>query len=164
MRTRRSFITWCLGALTLVATASASPAVGAGESKIRLALVVSKDSPINDISFYDLKRLYKGEPINVAGKRLVPLNLAPMSDDRVHFDQAVLGMNPENVSRYWIDRKIRGQSGPPKSLEAADLVQRVVTRLDGGIGYVRASDIKADVKVIRVDGKSPKDSGYPVEF
>ena len=164
MRTRRSFITWCLGALTLVATASASPAVGAGESKIRLALVVSKDSPISEISFFDLKRLYKGEPINVAGKRLVPLNLAPMSDDRVHFDQAVLGMNPENVSRYWIDRKIRGQSGPPKSLEAADLVQRVVMRLDGGIGYVKASDVKGDVKVLRVDGKGPKDSGYPVEL
>jgi hypothetical protein len=164
MRTRRSFITWCIGGLALVATASASPAVGAGESKIRLALVVSKDSPVNDISFYDLKRLYKGEPVNVAGKRLVPLNLAPMSDDRVRFDQAVLGMSPEDVTRYWIDRKIRGQSGPPKSLDAADLLQRVVTRLDGGIGYVRANNIKPDVKVLRVDGKSPKDAGYPVEF
>jgi hypothetical protein len=82
----------------------------------------------------------------------------------VRFDQAVLGMTPERVSRYWIDRKIRGQSGPPRALDSADLVQRVVARLDGGIGYVRMNELKADVKVVRVDGKSPKDSGYPVEF
>ncbi|MFZ5891031.1 MAG: hypothetical protein ACOY0T_08270 [Myxococcota bacterium] len=163
MRTQRSFITWTLGTLALVATASASPALSAGE-KVRFALVVAKDSPVNDISFYDLKRLYKGEMVNVAGKRLVPLNLAPSTDNRVRFDQAVLGMNPESVSRYWIDRKIRGQSGPPKALEAADLVQRVVVRLDGGIGYVRVNEIKPDVKVVRIDGKTPKDGGYPVEF
>ena len=163
MRTRRSFMTWCLFSLTLVATASASPALNAGE-KVRFALVVAKESPIADVSFYDLRRVYKGEAVNVAGKRLVPLNLTPASDNRVRFDQAVLGMTPEAVSRYWIDRKIRGQSGPPKALDAPDLVQRVVARLDGAIGYVRANEVKAGVKVVRIDGKTPRDSGYPIEY
>lgn len=162
MRTRRSFIAWSLGVLTLVATASASPALDAGE-KVRFALVVAKDSPISDITFHELKRLYKGEVVNVAGKRLVALNLPASSDHRVRFDQAVLGMNPENVSRYWIDRKIRGQSGPPKTLDGPDLVRRVVTRLDGGIGYVRVSEVRPEVKVLRVDAKSPNDNGYPIE-
>ena len=163
MRTRRSLLAWSLGALTLVATASASPALDAGE-KVRFALVVAKDSPVSDISFHDLKRLYKGEVVNVAGKRLVPLNLSASSDHRVRFDQALLGMNSETVSRYWIDRKIRGQSGPPKTLDGPDLVQRVVARLDGGIGYVRLSEVKPDVKVLRVDGKTPKDAGYAIEY
>jgi hypothetical protein len=163
MRTRRSFITGSLGALVVVATASASPTLEAGE-KVRFAIVVAKDSPVSDIAFYDLKRLYKGDPVNVSGKRLVPLNLPAASDARVRFDQAVLGMNAETVSRYWIDRKIRGQSPPPKALEGPDLVQRVVARLDGAIGYVRLSEVKADVKVLRVDGKTPKDAGYAIEY
>jgi len=163
MGNRRSFIALFLGALAVVATASASPALEAGE-KVRFAIVVAKDSPVNDISFYDLKRLYKGDPVNVGSKRLVALNLPASSDARARFDQAVLGMNPETVSRYWIDRKIRGQSAPPKALEGPDLVQRVVTRLDGAIGYVRLSEVKAEVKVVRVDGKTPKDSGYSIEY
>jgi hypothetical protein len=162
MRTRRSLLAWSLGVLTLVAAASASPALDAGE-KVRFALVVAKDSRVSDISFHDLKRLYKGEVVNVAGKRLVALNLPASSDHRMRFDRALLGMNPETVSRYWIDRKIRGQSGPPKTLESPDLVQRVVARLDGGIGYVRVSEVKPDVKVLRVDGKTPKDGGYAIE-
>ena len=160
---RRSLLASCLGLLTLSAWTSAATSVDA-EPKLRLAVVVAKDSPISEISIYDLKRLYKGETINVAGKRLVPLNLAPLSKERVGFDQAVLGMNPENVTRYWIDRKIRGQSGPPKTVDGADLLQRVVGRLDGAVGYVKVSDLRPEVKAIRIDGRGPKDSGYPVEY
>jgi hypothetical protein len=164
MGTRRSFFICCVGLVAVAATAAAGPALGAGQGKVRLAVVVAKDSPIDDISFYDLKRLYQGETINVAGKRLVALNLPPMSEDRVRFDRAVLGMAPEVVARYWIDRKIRGQPGAPKSLETSDLVQRVVMRLAGGIGYARIADLKPDVKALRVDGKTLKDGGYPVEY
>ena len=71
-------------------------------------------------------------------------------------------MTPEVVARYWIDRKIRGDSGPPKPIESADLLQRVVTRLDGAIGYVSATAVRPDVKVIQIDGKGPNDSGYPL--
>jgi hypothetical protein len=152
----------CVGLAGVAAMAAAAPVLGG--QKVRLAIVVAKDSPISDISFYDLKRLYQGEAVNANGKRLVPLNLSPQSEDRVRFDRAVLGLSPENVSRYWIDRKIRGQSGAPKSLESSDLVQRVVLRVDGAIGYARLSALKPDVKVLRVDGKTPKDSGYSVEY
>jgi hypothetical protein len=160
---RRSLLASCLSLLALCALTSVAASVDA-EQKLRLAVVVAKDSPISDISIYDLKRLYKGETINVAGKRLVPLNLASSSKERVAFDQTVLGMNPENVSRYWIDRKIRGQSGPPKTIDAPELLQRVVGRLDGAVGYVKASELRPEVKAIRIDGKGPKDSGYPVEY
>lgn len=164
MATRRSFITCCLGLIAIAATAAAAPALGAGQGKVRLAIVVAKDSPLEDISFYDLKRLYQGETTNVAGKRLAALNLPPLSEDRVRFDHAVLGMAPDAVARYWIDRKIRGQSGAPKALDTSDLVQRVVTRLSGGVGYARVGDVKPGVKVLRVDGKTPSDSGYPIEY
>lgn len=161
MRTRRSFLTWSVGALA-ICTTGASRAAAA--QKVRFAIVVAKDSPISDIAFFELKRLYKGETVNAAGKRLLPLNWLPLSDQRIRFDQAVLGMNPEAVSRYWIDRRIRGQSGAPRSLEGPDLVQRVAARLDGGICYVQVSDVRADVKIVRVDGKAPRDPNYPIEY
>jgi len=161
MRTRRGLMLLGLQVLGLLGMAGASQPAIAGEP-VRFALVVAKSSPVGDISFYDLKRLYMGEPLNVAGTRLVPLNAPPSSDSRTRFDHAVLGMSPEVVSRYWIDRKIRGQSGAPKSIETPELLQRVVARLDGAIGYVRISELQDEVKVVRVGGKAPNEPGYPV--
>ena len=112
MKTRRSFLTACLGVSCLVATSGVTSPVGAGVAKTRLAIVVSKDSPVSDISFYELKRLYLGEKINASGKRLLPLNLTPNFPERGAFDRTVLGMSPEAIARYWVDRKIRGDSGP----------------------------------------------------
>jgi hypothetical protein len=164
MKTRRSFLTACVGLSCLVATSGVATPVGAGEAKTRLAIVVAKDSPVSDISFYELKRLYLGERINAAGKRLLPLNLTPASRERGAFDKTVLSMSPEAIARYWVDRKIRGDSGPPKTIEPLDLLQRVVARLDGAIGYAPVNEMRPEVKALRIDGKGPNDSGYPLEF
>lgn len=164
MKTRRSFLTACVGISCLVATSGVTTPVGAGEAKTTLAIVVAKDSPVSDISFYELKRLYLGELVNASGKRLLPLNLTPATRERSGFDKTVLGMSPEVIARYWVDRKIRGDSGPPKSIEPLDLLQRVVARLDGAIGYAPANAIRPELKAIRIDGKAPGDSGYSLEF
>lgn len=164
MKTRRSFLSACVALSCLVATAGVTTPVGAGEAKTRLAIVVSKDSPVSDISIFELKRLYLGERINASGKRLLPLNLTPASRERGAFDKTVLSMSPDAIARYWIDRKIRGDSGPPKTIEPLDLMQRVVARLDGAIGYAPVNEIRPELKVIRIDGKAPGDNGYPLEF
>jgi hypothetical protein len=163
MVSRRGLVTRWLALPVVLVAGTVSPTLGAREP-VRFALIVAKDSPISDLAFYDLRRLYQGEAINANGRRLTPLNFPTKTENRQRFDQAVLGLAPDAVSRYWIDRRIRGQSGPPKSIDSADLMQRVVARLDGGIGYVRLSEVRPDVKVLRIDGKAPKDSGYRVEF
>jgi hypothetical protein len=157
-----------LGVLTAVTAAllTATPTVSgyAGQANA-FAVVVAKGSPIDDLSIHDLKHLYMGDLINgPGGKRLVPLALPTNSADRMAFDKAVLGMSAEQAARFWVDRKIRGQSGAPKSLDSADLVQRVVSKLDGGIGYVPIGQVTKDVKIVRVDGKAPGDGGYRVVF
>ena len=163
MLKRRTWIAGCLSLPALLVPTSTATSVDADEPKRRIAVVVAKDSTISELSLHDLKRLYKGEPINAEGKRLVPINLAAHSKERIAFELAVLGMTSESVARYWIDRKIRGQSGPPKTIDAADLMQRVVGRLEGSIGYVTLDQIRPEVKAIRIDGRGPRDGGYPVE-
>src|SRR5690606_14980324 len=70
------------------------------------------------------------------GKRIVPFNFPAKHEVRVAFDEAVLSMDPDAVARYWIDRKIRGGNPPPKQIQNAELVVRLVEKLDGAIGYV----------------------------
>src|SRR5262245_51350758 len=75
----------------------------------KLVLVVVRGSRVTSISRSDLRRCFLGEQVSAAGKPLVPFNATANSPERTGFDKAVLGMTPDEVGRFWIDRKIRGE-------------------------------------------------------
>jgi hypothetical protein len=159
---RRIFVTGCL--LAAAALVVGTPTTAVADAKIRLVVVVAKNSPLREISMRDLRRLYSGEYVSGPdGDKVIPIALPAGSPDRVAFDRAVLNMSPEQVARYWVDRKIRGQSGPPKSIDSPSVLQRVVAQIKASIGYVRVSDLRDDVRVLPVDGKGPNDADYPLE-
>ena len=68
------------------------------------------------------------------------------------------------MSRFWIDRKIRGLAGPPRALDSLSQLLSLVAHTSGGIGYARPGRLSAEVRVIRVAGKLPSDPGYPLAF
>lgn len=157
---RRAIVCGAVGLLGL--TFQVVPA-GAERKNEPLAVVVANDSSLGDLSFYRLSRLYRGDAMEApGGKKLLPLNRGSTTAERVGFDQSVLGMTPEEAARYWIDRRIRGQSGAPKAVDPASVLQKVVARLPGAISYVRVSELSSQMKVVTIDGKSPGDAGYPI--
>jgi ABC-type phosphate transport system substrate-binding protein len=163
MNTRK--IVGCL-LLVVVITAvmsSTGPSLRASE-RVPLAVIVSKTSPLSELSSAQLTRMYMGDLVDNGGRRLIPLNRAISSEEREQFDRVVLGKSPDEMARYWIDRKIRGQSGAPKAVEPVDVYARVIAKLDGAIGYVHVNDVRDDVKVLRIDGKSPTEHGYPIRY
>jgi hypothetical protein len=129
-----------------------------------LAVIVAKNSGLSELSSAQLTRMFMGDLVDTGGRRLIPLNRAITTEEREEFDRVVLGKSPDEMARYWIDRKIRGQSGAPKAVEPVDVYERVIAKLDGAIGYVRVGQLRGDVKVIRIDGKSPTDRGYPIRY
>ncbi len=158
MRTRRSFF---LGALSC-ALLALGPESAARADGNELAVVVGTDSSVGGLSFHELKQLYMGRKLRTPdGKWMVPLNRKPDDLERIGFDHSVLGMSPEVVRRYWIDRKIRGQSGPPTSVKSTALILRLVDKVPGAIGYVPVSEAKG-VKVVSIDGKKPGEAGYAI--
>jgi hypothetical protein len=161
--TRRAALGLSFG-LLLTCVSSSATSIAADAPKRVLAIVVARDSSIVGMSFYDLKRAFMGESTAVSGARLVPLNFTPNSRERIAFDTAVLKMSPEEVARYWIDRKIRGLPGSPRAVAPVDVLMKVVSRLPGAVSYVDVRDVSADVKVISIDGKLPSDPGYPLTF
>jgi hypothetical protein len=132
---------------------------------VALAIIVSPESKLTNISVADLQRVFQSERLtDPDGSKLIPLNHPPKTVDRVGFDLVVLGMDPEAVGRFWIDRKIRGGSGPPRTVESLATLRRVVEKLPGAIGYIRPDQLSSEVRAIRVDGKLPEDPGYPVRY
>lgn len=133
--------------------------------RIVLAVVVARGSSLQDLSLAELRRVFTSEgDSDPSGQRYVPFNHPPHTTDRAGFDKVVLGMSPDEVSQFWIDRKIRGLPGPPRSVDSLSLLLRLIARLPGGIGYARPAQLTSDVRAVRVNGKLPNDAGYPLVF
>lgn len=123
-------------------------------------VIVGKGVPIEDISFGDLRRAFLGLPTVVNGVRLVPLNQQPASSARVKFDERVLNLRPDRVGDFWVNRRIRDQSAPPRTASSPPLAAKVAASLPGAITYVLAEDLNQGVKTLSVDGKPPTANNY----
>jgi len=128
----------------------------------RLVVVVAKGSKLTNISRSDLKREFLGETPSDDDAVLVPFNAPPSTAERTGFDRRVLGMSADEVGRYWVDRKVRGQSGAPRSLPSSAHIAKVVAKFPRAIGYLPVSELTADVQAVRIDGVAYTDSRYSI--
>lgn len=123
-----------------------SPPTLAVEEEI--VVVVNQSNPVRAAGRDTLRPIFQTTRTEWYGKSAVPVNLPEDSPLRQRFDMAVLGLDPDGVARYWIDRKIRGGERPPRKVTSPSAVLRIVGQEAGGIGYVAAGDVNASVKVI----------------
>jgi len=153
---------FCCALLCLLPSAERS---ARASDRVILAVVVARGSAVQDLSLSQVKRIFTNEgDTDSSGQRYVPFNHPPHTTDRAAYDQIVLGMSADEVSQFWIERKIRGLAGPPRSVDSLSLLLRVIARLPGAIGYARPSQLAGDVRAIRVNGKLPNDPAYPLAF
>jgi hypothetical protein len=126
-----------------------------------LLVIVGNATGMTDISLAMLRRAFQSEPTTIpSGKRLIPLNHSIGSPERTLFDRAVLGLEPDEVGHFWINRRIRDEGLPPRTLPSLDMAVRVVATMPGAITYARSNAAVTGVRVLRVDGKLPTDPGY----
>ncbi len=125
-----------------------------------LVVIASIKMTLTSISRSDLRRLFSGEPVTVAGKPLVPFAASPASKERIFFDKTILNLSPEQMTKYWIDRRIRGQSSAPRSAPIPEIVVKAVASVPNAIGYVPASFPLMGVRAIAIDNKRAVDPSY----
>lgn len=133
---------------------------GARADGVKLVVVVAKGSGVTNLSRSDLRRCFLSEPVSAGGKQLVPFNASPNSRERTAFDRAVLGMSPDEVGRFWIDRKVRGQSAAPRSLPSNAHIAKVAAKFPGAISYLPVDALTADVQAVAIDGVAYTDPRY----
>jgi ABC-type phosphate transport system substrate-binding protein len=111
---------------------------------------VNPSSSITSMSASELAEIYDGSRHTWAnGQTVVAFNLPAKQALRVEFDHAVLRMSPDQVSRYWIDQRIRDGSKPPRQVGEPGLVVKLVARLPGAIGYAPAGSVTGtEVRIV----------------
>jgi hypothetical protein len=126
-----------------------------------LLVVVSARSGVHDVSTAALRRIFQGLPTEFeGGKRYIPLNHATGTPARAQFDRAVLGLEPTQVGPFWIDRRIRDESPPPRTIPSPELALRIAASLPGAITYVYPELLNTTVRALTVEGKSAGQAGY----
>jgi ABC-type phosphate transport system substrate-binding protein len=143
MTTRRSL---CAFLLALPALTWSSGSQAGGEV---LAVIVNKANPARELSQNELRPIFQTtKKAWSSGEDAVPINLPEDSSLRNDFDQAVLGLDPERVARYWTDRKVRGGARPPVRVPNTTAVLKAVASKPGAVGYVRLNEVTPNVRVV----------------
>ena len=144
---RRHSMSWLLACLTLLASPFASLA---DDNKEVILVIANKGVATAAMSRDDLRPIFQTKKNAWPdGSVLRAFNLPGTDSVRHGFDAAVLGLDPDRVARYWIDRKIQGGDRPPVNAPSNALMVKMVGKTPGAIGYVDSkSALDANVKVI----------------
>jgi ABC-type phosphate transport system substrate-binding protein len=124
-----------------------SSAAQAGDDEI--VVIVNKANPATAMAKGDLRPIFQTTKTTwPGGDKILPLNQPDNDATRKGFDAAVLGLDPERVARYWVDRKIRGGDPPPKNIPSGSAVLKIVSAKSEAIGYVKSTELNGSVKVV----------------
>ena len=155
---------WSLGAL-VVSLLGVMPGTAHAQESEPLAIVVNKSNPLTEISFADLRRVFRGQRSRWSNGRRVTLVMRdPGAPERDAILQSLYGVAEVEYRRTYLQAIFSGEaSDAPKTLASSNGVQRFVYNVPGAIGYVRARDVDPSVKILRIDGRLPGEPGYRLE-
>lgn len=141
-------------------------AVAAQRATVELAIIVNKSNPNDNLSFSELREYFLAERGNWpggAGKVRVVMR-QPGDPERDAVLRLVYDMDEKGFNSYFLGKKFRGDVLEEPRLRAStpDMI-KTVANVPGAIGYVRSDEVDASVKVLRVDGLAPGDSGYRIK-
>ena len=131
-----------------------------------LAIIVNQTNNVDDISLRELRTLFLGERSHWAnGRRITLVMMDPGLAERRAVLRDICRMNETEFSRHFLQGLFTGEVFvSPKTLSSPTGVRKFVFNVPGAIGYVRASDVDATVKVIRVNGHRVDDPEYPLRI
>lgn len=131
-----------------------------------LAVIVNRSNPVENLTLDELRNFSVGERKRWSDNKRVTVVLRdPGQAERESVLQVIYRMSENDFSRYFLQKEFTGEiQSAPKHLSTGPGVRRFVFNVPGAIGFVRASDADASVKVVRVNGYGPADSQYPLRL
>jgi len=129
-----------------------------------IAVVVNPDTPVNDLSLSEVRKVLLGERQYWNSKLPVTLLIrAPVARERDVVLRVIYQMSEAQFKQYWVAKIFRAEAAsPPKIVYSNDMQYELVTAIPGAIAFVDARAVRPGAKVLRVDGHLPGDKNYPL--
>src|SRR5271169_3555078 len=173
MRHVRSLFAW-LAVITLIALPSPPRLVPVAAASARpltdshqaLAIIVNRSNPVENLSFGELRKIFMGERSRwPSGHRVVVTMMEPGNSERDTILRTVYDMNENGYRDYFFRGTYTGDvPASPKTLSSPIILRKFVFNTPGAIGYLRASDVDASVKVVSINGRLPEDLDYTIRI
>lgn len=140
------------------------PAPTGVSAQMAVAIVVHPATEVDNLSFEELKSIFRGErQFWDDGRRVTLLVRAPVAEERQMILDRIYEMNEDQFREYWIGKMFRAEvAAGPKLVYSADMARELVTVIPGAITFVPVSDVSSETKVVRINGLLPSDEGYPL--
>jgi ABC-type phosphate transport system substrate-binding protein len=128
-----------------------------------VAVVVNDRNPAIKMSRAELRRIFAGEERSwSAGLPIKVFVRSPGTQERVALLK-LLGMTEGEYKRYWTVQIFRGEAqAEPVALPSNGMQKEALAAFPGAVALVGLQDVKAGMKVLRVEGRMPGEAGYPL--
>ena len=162
MKSHRTFVLFTIIA-ALVGLSSRSTAQDVKSSN-DIAVVVNSMNTIDNLSLSDLAKILRGDRRFWNNKAAVVIVLRPAgAPDREHVLSEVAHMNDSEFKEHWVGKVFRGEaSSEPLTVPSHGLASEYVSSNAGAVSFMPGTDVRADLKVLKINGKLPGQAGYPL--
>lgn len=159
-RARLTALALVVGLGTIVQARSARAQEGGA-----IAIVVHPDTSVENLSFLELRKIFLGEQQFWGDRtRIVLLVRAPVSYERDVVLNRIYQMGENEFRQYWIAKVFRAEvSSGPKIVYSSDMTRQLIVALPGAVAFMATQDVSPEMKVLRINGLLPGDSGYPLQ-
>ncbi len=130
-----------------------------------LAIVVHKGTQVDGLSLEELRSIFLADQQFWSDRqRIILLVRAPQSDERDFVLNRIYQMSEAQFRQYWIAKMFRAEvPRGPKIVFSTDMTLDLVVAIPGSISFIRADQVTDGVKVVRINGALPSESGYPLK-
>ncbi len=115
-----------------------------------LAIVVSKNSPLANLSSSEAQQLFSGQSRTIGGVAVQPVDLPGGDAVRNDFYQKLLGRSPDQMRSHWARLIFTGKARPPRETSGAAEMQSLLAGSDSLIGYLPQDAVTDRLKVLMV--------------
>ena len=135
----------------LVATGLAAASVFAAEPA-DFKVVVNVANTVTEIDVGDLSRIFLKQTASWPdGSETMPVEIAPDTELRKEFSEAVHGRTAAAIKSYWQRQIFSGKGTPPVEFSSEEDLLLFVSEIPGAVGYVSDSTpLTSGVKELRV--------------
>jgi ABC-type phosphate transport system substrate-binding protein len=137
-------------------------AQAAGQVGSDIAVIAHPDVPVTNLTLAELRRLLLGDKeFWSPGVRVTLFIRAPIARERDAAVKDVCEMTEAQFRQHWIGKVFRADTANgPKIVYSSQMAVDQVSRTPGAIAFVEATPAPKGVKVLKIDGKAPGQSGY----
>lgn len=133
----------------LLMTISAAFLLVSFSLKAEIVVIVNPNNNINQLEKNEVTDLFMGRFIDFAnGEAALPIDYPGPSEIRQKFYRTLTGKTVSQINAYWARLIFTGRASPPRVLEDAPSILKLVEKNPNAIAYIDSQYLNDSVKVV----------------